>query len=269
MIAWLIQSLETRGWSQRELARRASISQSSVSDVLSQKRLPTWDFCAAIAQERRRRNRRPYHRKGGGPLSGIAYCDRCGEPMKVERHRYHHNTVYTSMVCSTHRKKSLTGISCHHNSVPEHKLITALSGFIAQLVDRETLNAALEELEQSEDRADLVASIKAARDTAASLERQRERLALAAGKMDVDIYRQTDDGIRARLEAARAQLTELERTLDTLPDQAVRRAALEELVSTFPLLVEHVEPAEISAALQDAGIRIYIEDNAVQRIVIV
>lgn len=50
LIPWLNSELLNRGWSQRELARRAEIAQSSISDVLAYKRLPTWDFCAGIAR---------------------------------------------------------------------------------------------------------------------------------------------------------------------------------------------------------------------------
>jgi len=50
LILWLVNELEDRGWSQRELARRASVSQTTVSEVLSGQRRPTWDFCAAVAR---------------------------------------------------------------------------------------------------------------------------------------------------------------------------------------------------------------------------
>ena len=49
LIPWLITALDNRGWSQRELARRAGKSQSNISDVLSGKTAPTLEFCAAIA----------------------------------------------------------------------------------------------------------------------------------------------------------------------------------------------------------------------------
>jgi transcriptional regulator with XRE-family HTH domain len=48
-IHWLTQELETRGWSQRELARRSGLSSAQVSSVLNNKRTATWDFCAAVA----------------------------------------------------------------------------------------------------------------------------------------------------------------------------------------------------------------------------
>jgi transcriptional regulator with XRE-family HTH domain len=50
LVSWLIKELEERGWSHRELARRAGLSQTTVSQVISQQRKPTWDFCAVVAK---------------------------------------------------------------------------------------------------------------------------------------------------------------------------------------------------------------------------
>ncbi|HXV44153.1 MAG TPA: helix-turn-helix transcriptional regulator [Anaerolineae bacterium] len=50
LIIWLSDELKRRGWSHRELARRAEISQTAVSTVVSGERKPGWDFCAAIAR---------------------------------------------------------------------------------------------------------------------------------------------------------------------------------------------------------------------------
>ncbi len=46
---WLRDQLKARSWTHRELARRAGISQTAVSTVISNQRKPGWDFCAAIA----------------------------------------------------------------------------------------------------------------------------------------------------------------------------------------------------------------------------
>lgn len=46
---WLGKELERRGWSHRELARRAGVSQTAVSQAISEERKVGWDFCAAIA----------------------------------------------------------------------------------------------------------------------------------------------------------------------------------------------------------------------------
>ena len=50
LASWLNIQLNETGWSQRELARRAGVSHSTVSQVLSLQQRPTWDFCAGIAQ---------------------------------------------------------------------------------------------------------------------------------------------------------------------------------------------------------------------------
>ena len=47
---WLEQQLEQRGWSSSELARRAGISQSSVSNVLTGKQIPGLEFCKGVAK---------------------------------------------------------------------------------------------------------------------------------------------------------------------------------------------------------------------------
>lgn len=48
-ISWLSEKIVEKGWSMRELSRRAKISSTSVANVMSGERLPTWDFCAAIS----------------------------------------------------------------------------------------------------------------------------------------------------------------------------------------------------------------------------
>lgn len=47
---WLSEKLDIKGWSMRELARRANVSTSTVSRVVSGELKPSWDFCAAIAR---------------------------------------------------------------------------------------------------------------------------------------------------------------------------------------------------------------------------
>jgi transcriptional regulator with XRE-family HTH domain len=50
IVTWLASELKTRGWSHRELARRAGLSQTAVSTVLSGQRQPGWDFCVSVAK---------------------------------------------------------------------------------------------------------------------------------------------------------------------------------------------------------------------------
>jgi transcriptional regulator with XRE-family HTH domain len=47
---WLATELKTRAWSSSELARRAGISQSSVSNVLTGKQIPGLEFCKGVAR---------------------------------------------------------------------------------------------------------------------------------------------------------------------------------------------------------------------------
>lgn len=50
LVDWMLEELRDRKMSHRELARRAGISHSSISNILSGYREPTWDFCAAISK---------------------------------------------------------------------------------------------------------------------------------------------------------------------------------------------------------------------------
>jgi transcriptional regulator with XRE-family HTH domain len=47
---WLVRELENRGWSQAELARRAHVSRTAISDVISSRRGAGPDLLKAIAE---------------------------------------------------------------------------------------------------------------------------------------------------------------------------------------------------------------------------
>ena len=47
---WIQESLTQRGWSQSELARRAKLSSTTVSDVLSGSAKPGFNFCKGVAR---------------------------------------------------------------------------------------------------------------------------------------------------------------------------------------------------------------------------
>lgn len=49
-VTWLSQEIDSRGWSYSETARRAGVSQSMVSKVLSYANAPGLDFCNGIAK---------------------------------------------------------------------------------------------------------------------------------------------------------------------------------------------------------------------------
>lgn len=42
--------IKKRGWSMREVSRRAGLSHTTVTEVLNDNREPSWEFCAAIAK---------------------------------------------------------------------------------------------------------------------------------------------------------------------------------------------------------------------------
>jgi transcriptional regulator with XRE-family HTH domain len=50
LFRWIVDETERRNWSNNELAKRAGLSPSYVSMVLSGQRSVTFDFCAGIAK---------------------------------------------------------------------------------------------------------------------------------------------------------------------------------------------------------------------------
>ena len=49
LASWLDRELGTRGWSIREMARRAGVSHTAIADALNRKGRPSADLCVAIA----------------------------------------------------------------------------------------------------------------------------------------------------------------------------------------------------------------------------
>lgn len=49
LTSWLIEQLDKKGWSQRELARRSGMTQSNISNVISENQTITFDFCKSVA----------------------------------------------------------------------------------------------------------------------------------------------------------------------------------------------------------------------------
>jgi transcriptional regulator with XRE-family HTH domain len=47
---WLDQEVHARGWTFRELGRRADLSSGAISKVMTGAVNPTWEFCAKIAR---------------------------------------------------------------------------------------------------------------------------------------------------------------------------------------------------------------------------
>ena len=49
-VKWLNAQTERRSWSNNELGRRAGVSRSTISLVLTGQQSPTWEFCYRMAQ---------------------------------------------------------------------------------------------------------------------------------------------------------------------------------------------------------------------------
>lgn len=47
---WIVQQIEMNGWSMSELARRAGLSTTTISDVLAEKANPGTSFCNGVAR---------------------------------------------------------------------------------------------------------------------------------------------------------------------------------------------------------------------------
>ena len=49
-LTWVFEEMNRRDWRNADLARRSGLSDATVSRVFSGERLPSWDFCAGVAQ---------------------------------------------------------------------------------------------------------------------------------------------------------------------------------------------------------------------------
>jgi len=221
-----------------------------------------WDAIthARIVAERQRRSLHGYTRRGAGPYSGLAFCARCGGRM----YRIH-DRRWWYWRCSTHSSRAITGVACHSNRIPEHRITSAAAAFLETLSTAEALDAALASIGTNDDAARLAADLVTARRLADELVGQRRRLALAyaAGKMELGIYATADEDITHRLGSEERRATELQLAIAAMPDIATRRAELEHIAADFPAIVERAPPAEVSAILQRAGVRIEIEQHRV------
>lgn len=216
------------------------------------------DTHAAIVRERQRR-RRVYHHPKGGPLTGVAYCLRCGSTMgrMAKRDRPH---VY--LRCNRHTHRARLAGTCHPNYIREDLVLRAVGQFLASLATPQARQAAVRAAQPDQD---LDGELDAITARIATFDEQRTRLALAyaAGQMRADVYRAADDQILARLESAQARAADIRAILAARPDVDERLAILDELLDQLPALQAGEVPPWISTLLQNAGIRAYIEDGEV------
>jgi len=168
--------------------------------------------------------------------------------------------------CQTQARKAITGVSCHPNLIPEQAALRALWQALADM--RADLPASVEQvlaqIGSPQQMETARSRLRAAEHTVENLEHQRQRLALAlaSGSIDAAMYRHTDDGLLARLEAARDSADHLRRQYELLPDLDERRERMLDLLEHCDEVLSG-EPAAVSKRLQDAGLRLLIEEHQV------
>jgi DNA invertase Pin-like site-specific DNA recombinase len=152
-----------------------------------------WDLPthAAVIRERARRGR-PHNRRAkstGSPLAGVVFCGRCGSTLTRQRHPNRRTYSYR---CSKHARSSVTGQPCHNNYVTQRKLYAALTDHLQHLATHPT---ALDQALATPDTTDHQADILHVDRRLADLDTRRNRLALAlaAGHLDPQMYKKTDD----------------------------------------------------------------------------
>jgi hypothetical protein len=175
------------------------------------------------------------------------------------------------LCCSRHQAASLyPHLLCHGNHIPSPIILEAIAAQLARWTRPEVLDLFMAELGGGQKSA-LTAQLSAAEGEVADLEARRRRIghAFARGDMGLEVYRQVDDDLVGRLEAGQQRVWDLQRTLAAMPDLEQRRVALEGLAERFRRALESKEPAEVSAMLQNAGIKVLVEDGIVLDIVLV
>jgi len=216
-----------------------------------------WDAStfAAVVAERRRRGQRHYH---ATPLMDVAFCGRCGGRMSRSTYNGQYGS-YIYLRCASHATRR----DCHANHVHESDVRDAVTAFVADALSdpseierlaesRAGPQAGLErELEELDARLDDVAA-----------QRQRLAHALAAGKMDVGMYRQTDDALLNVLDGVNAAWVQVEAQLEALPSAEQQIATMHHLLEGLDSLWER-PPREVAALLQAVGVHVYVEEGEV------
>ena len=216
----------------------------------------------ALIRERARRHRGG--KPAAYPLSGIVICARCLRRMTVFRSR--HGNIYYR--CRTHVRRALTGIPCHLNTIPAHRLLDAIEQLLLRLQDPAALADLLQE---GPDRVHLQRQHARALADVAAIDEKRHRLALAYadGTMLPGIYRDADDRLLDDLATATARRDAHAARLATLPTPGDLRTAVADLlerVAAAPDWLRTAPTPEIRAALLRSGIRIYVEERQIIRI---
>lgn len=222
-----------------------------------------WDTAThvAVIRERNRRRCHRYQKSPGSPIAGVVWCARCGHHMT--RHTNRH--VYY-LRCAKHARQSVTGQPCHANYVKESAVIAAIAAYLDDLITNPAaLDQALATINPSGDHRPDLADVET---RLQQLEARRERLALAlaAGDLDPQMYRKTDDVLIEDV----VKLTREQQRLHTLvaaaPDPEIRRQALSSLAPLLPDLLTQAPPAQARALLQTLGLRVEVDSGAITSI---
>lgn len=214
----------------------------------------------AVVQERQRRRQTGYIRRGAGPLTRVAYCNRCGWAMV----RGNITGGGRQLRCGSHLHQSrYPEWACHPNLVFEADVLAYLTDWLRDIADPADQEAFLAELEDRPQEAGLRRDLAAASANIDGYKDQRRRLghALASGAMDLDLYRQVDGEIRTKLDAEELRWQELRIAIEALPDIEQYRAILGELTANLDYYMAQAEPTVVARALQEAGIRVLVEDS--------
>jgi len=224
------------------------------------------DTYEAVIREQQRRARGPYTRSGGGPYTGVAFCQRCGRRMyrlTVHAARNHY------LVCGLHQ--GIERGACHSNHLPEWKVTEALTETFAEMSRNPALlDAALEAGGAGSTEQQVREDLERSRRLIADLEGRRVVLghALAAGQMKPAVYATVDGQLEAQLDAERSKAADLRRALAAMPDMGARREVLAALARDYGQVVEALPAATVAAMLQQAGVRIYCEEGKVTRVAV-
>lgn len=222
------------------------------------------DTYQAVVRECEARKRGTYRKVEGSPFLDVAFCARCGGRMVKTSGSSHTEALR----CSTHHKRSKTGVSCHANNIRLDTVKKAIATYLAGIADLDELNA---RLSQQVDREPLRQRLEEIQRQLDAIEKKRQRLALAyaGGAMDMQVYRAADDRVLDeaaaledegdRIRAELARVVDSERRFEDIQDvKAIVEAGLSEL-----------SPLEVATALRNIGLRVEIEDRQIVRILLV
>lgn len=235
---------------------------------------PLWDEEThhAIIRERARRARNRSVAGPGSAFYGIAYCARCGRDL-VRGTRAPGTdprpTHFRWLRCATHAEHSYTGEWCHINWVYERAIAETVDAFLADLAGSLAQDVLPDQLVNSNNQA--TADLDRVTEQMDNLAHQRERLALAlaAGQMDIAIYRSTDDRLLDQLHTLDEEGHRLRQLIAAAPDPANIRAALDALLDIGLVeLIPTARPAQVRALLDTLGLRVAVEEGTIVGITI-